>query len=85
MGNIELTTISSKTIVVNFNNGLINTKRGKGGVIMEQKSMGNDKMLILEDEKNFEKNSQDVEQLMKEFAEELRPIGIACKTWAKSV
>ncbi len=51
--------------------------------MMEQKSKENDTLFILEDEKKSEKNRQVVEQLLKEFSEELRPLGIACKTWAK--
>jgi hypothetical protein len=43
-----------------------------------------DLLLILESDKEYEENSVEVDALMREFAEELKPIGVACKNWAKA-
>lgn len=49
--------------------------------------MKNDKLVILEvDNKDKQVSAEQkakIDQLIREFKEELRPIGIACKNWAK--
>lgn len=39
-------------------------------------------LLIIETEKNNSR-SQEVKKLLKKFEEELKPLGITCKNWAK--
>lgn len=40
------------------------------------------KLLILEGKKESAR-SQEVEELLKKFEEELKPLGVSCKNWAK--
>ena len=42
-----------------------------------------DKFVILEDKNNFDSNALEVNELIKEFTNELAPIGLACCNWGK--
>jgi hypothetical protein len=51
----------------------------RSGIMSEKNKV----LMIFEDENGFEKKADEVEEIMKEFAEELKPVGLACKNWAK--
>lgn len=48
-----------------------------------EKEVKNDKLLIFETDKKSSLENEKISQLVKSFKEELRPIGVACKNWAK--